>query len=1194
MSRGAFQFGILLANSFGHIPDAGCLADGSGAALPTDERTLRCVSLRSRPLIDAAVVTAGMVILRKEYKMSHKIFNLLFGLVLIIGLVVMPASQPARAAGPWYVALTGNDANDCLSPATTCATINGALNKPGFVAGDTILVAIGTYTGTGSDVVLLNKSAILSGGWDETFTTQSGMSTIDGQAARRGITVNGGVTTTLERFVVQNSGNNSINGGGIYSQGTLTLNNSIIIGNTSGFNGGGGGGGGISNVGTVTVNNSTISGNFGGGISNWGTVTLNNSTVNGNTASIEGGGIGDYNGGMLTLNNSTISGNTASSGGGIFAIQGGTIRLNNSTVSLNTASRGGGIYNSAAVVIMQNTLLAGNTASSTSPDCNGSIGSSGYNLIGDASNCDFTATTGDMTDLDPFLGPLQDNGGPTFTHALLPQSPAINAGNITGCSDQDGNPLASDQRGITRPQGIACDIGAYEYIFTTPGPATSLAIMSGSGQSSTLNLAFAKPLRVVALDSQGNRVSGVTVTFTAPASGASGTFADTGTNTTTIDTDAGGVATTSIFTANNQVGVYTVSASATGLGSVNFSLRNGDWYVATMGNDSNSCSEPAFPCATINGALNKPDFVAGDIIRVAIGTYTSTGYEVVLLDKDATLSGGWDETFTTQSGMSTIDGQGARRGITVNASATVTVRSFTVQNGFNSDQGAGIFNTGVLTITDSIIKDNITSPSYPYGAGGGIWSGGDGISASGGRLTLNNTSVISNVAATGGGISSGGSMILNSTVVKDNVASGAGGGINAGGEITLNGSAVLNNTAAAGGGLSGYASMTLNNSSVSGNTSTSYIGGGIDSNGDLTLTNSTISGNTAQSYGGGIYHGQGDLTLNNATISANTAGDTGGGIFQGAHTATMRNSLIAGNTATTAPDCFIYVPDVFPFVSAGYNLIGDTSGCDFTPTTGDMTNIDPLLGPLQNNGGPTDTHALLPGSPAIDSGNPAGCTDQNGNLLTTDQRGVARHQGARCDIGAFEAEAPAVVFPKTPVLDDFNRPNGGLGTAWAGARGGYKIVNQQVDVGAGGAVFWKPNIFGADQEAFVTLTKIDPASTCHTLMLKVQNRNNLGQGVILVSYNAVSGTVEVEAWDTQARTWRLVGSFTPPVSVTDGDSLGARALADGTVQAFINGTLVGTADAGSFYAGKGGQIGLWFLNAHDAVFDDFGGGTITP
>ncbi len=126
--------------------------------------------------------------------------------VLALGALAMMilATQPTRAAGPWYVAPGGDDGNDCLSAGTACATINGALNKPGFVVSDTIRVATGTYTGTGTEVVLLNKNATLSGGWDATFTMQSGASTIDGQGARRVINVDYNITVTIERFTIRN------------------------------------------------------------------------------------------------------------------------------------------------------------------------------------------------------------------------------------------------------------------------------------------------------------------------------------------------------------------------------------------------------------------------------------------------------------------------------------------------------------------------------------------------------------------------------------------------------------------------------------------------------------------------------------------------------------------------------------------------------------------------------------------------------------------------------------------------------------------------------------------------------------------------------------------------------------------------------------------------------------------------------
>ena len=539
--------------------------------------------------------------------MSHKIYRLVTGLFLaLVMIIIVTGPRPASAAGPWYVAPAGDDNNDCLSPSTACATINSAINKAS--SGDTINVAVGTYTSTGSEVLLIDKDITLSGGWDETFTTQTGMSTIDGESVRRGVAVNTNVIATLESFTIQNGNKDSEGGGGVFNNGILTLNHVLIADNVGGVGQGGGilntqtgtvnlnhttitrngnqdlcNGTAISNQGTITANNSTITENrverifcgIGSAVINFtgsdyrGTITLNNTTVSNNSP---GGGI--YNYGNLSLNNSTVSNNTGDNStgpGGIYNSIDSILTLSNSTISGNTTSgAGGGIFNiSSGTVTMQNTIVAGNIAGNNGPDCSGIIGSSGFNLIGDVTNCDFTAATGDLTNVDAKLGFLI--GSPAY-HPLLSDSPAIDAGNPAGCTDQDGNPLNTDQRGVARV-GI-CDIGAYE--FTTPGAVTDLFILSGDAQHTITTLPFPIPFQVAAVDNLGSPVEGATIDFTAPDSGPSGTFADSGTNSTSVATDTNGVAAAAIFTANDQAGNYTVSASTTGASPVNFSLEQVD------------------------------------------------------------------------------------------------------------------------------------------------------------------------------------------------------------------------------------------------------------------------------------------------------------------------------------------------------------------------------------------------------------------------------------------------------------------------------------------------------------------------------------------------------------------------------------------------------------------------------------------
>lgn len=249
------------------------------------------------------------------------------------------------------------------------------------------------------------------------------------------------------------SDNSGYFGGGIFNLNTFTVNRSMISDNSGRF------GGGIynSNLGTTTVNNSTISDNLsedGGGI--WissGTVTVNDSSLSSNIADGDGGGIFKYSSGTVTVNNSTIFDNmTGGSGGGIYNYANATTMINHSIFPGNSANYEGGIYDPQGSVTVNNSIIASNGGS----DCAGSPDvfiSLGYNLDSDGS-CNLTGP-GDLPNTDPLLDQLKDNGGGTLTHALLPGSPAIDAGDNDNCP-------ATDQRGVARPKGAGCDIGAYE------------------------------------------------------------------------------------------------------------------------------------------------------------------------------------------------------------------------------------------------------------------------------------------------------------------------------------------------------------------------------------------------------------------------------------------------------------------------------------------------------------------------------------------------------------------------------------------------------------------------------------------------------------------------------------------------------------------------------------------------------------
>jgi CSLREA domain-containing protein len=245
-------------------------------------------------------------------------------------------------------------------------------------------------------------------------------------------------------------------------------------------------GGGINNPGTLTLTSVTISGNTatnGGGIFNSGTVTLTNSTMSGNTVNsiVAGSGGGIFNnGGTVNLTNSTISGNTANgpsstsdSGGGIFTNI-GTVNLTDSTISGNSGDLGGGLRNvNKGSVVLGNTIIALNNSPS-GPDVNGPLTSQGFNLIGNASGATITPTTGDqvgVTATQLNLGPLQDNGGPTQTHALLSGSFAIDQGlSFRSTTDQRGFARPIDLPNVPNGDGDAGDIGAFEVQAPTPIP----------------------------------------------------------------------------------------------------------------------------------------------------------------------------------------------------------------------------------------------------------------------------------------------------------------------------------------------------------------------------------------------------------------------------------------------------------------------------------------------------------------------------------------------------------------------------------------------------------------------------------------------------------------------------------------------------------------------------------------------------
>jgi hypothetical protein len=367
--------------------------------------------------------------------------------------------------------------------------------------------------------------------------------------------------------------------------------------------------------------------------------------------------------------------------------------------------------------------------------------------------------------------------------------------------------------------------------------------------------------------------------------------------------------------------------------------------------------------------------------------------------------------------MLTISGNETSRVFEVTASVTVALSGLTVTDGSASEFGGGIDNAGTLTLTDCTISGN--------SAGAGNWDGDGGGIFNSGTLTVTGCTVSGNVATEGGGIYNEGTLRVSDSTLSGNVVSdpgfALGGAIYNGShatltvsDSTLSGNVARSGTGlAAGGGIYSEGTLTLRDSTLSGNNvSAGGIGGGVGGailiqlySGMVIISECNISGNSASGtglaagIGGGIESQGTTVSITGSTISGNSASTKGGGIQNDLTAGTMPvlvNTIVAGDTAPSAPD----VDGIF--TSLGHNLTGQTDGSmgwlasDLTGTS--AAPLDPLLGPLQDNGGPTETMALLPGSPALNAGDP-------GQLGTADQRGVVRTGGV--NIGAYQASATA-------------------------------------------------------------------------------------------------------------------------------------------------------------------------------------------
>jgi hypothetical protein len=834
-----------------------------------------------------------------------------------------------------------------------------------------------TIQGPGADLLTINA-------FDPTPATNNG----DGS---RVLYINAPGLASVSISGLTLTGGDTTGGAAIFNSENLTLTASTISGNAAQF----GGGGIYSGSGTsLTIASSTITGNvasLGGGISASGaTLSITSSTFSGNTAASYGGGI-FAQASSVTLISSTVSNNSGSYGGGVFS-RVGRLTLTGSTVAANQAAiSGGGIFSSSADLSLDHSTITGNLANS---DNNATGLGGGLAIYGSGAHeldhmivAANTRGAGGMRDdifgaLVARFSLVGDNIGATITN---------NGGNLIGTGASPIDPLLGP-------------------LVNTGGPTFTHGLLSGSPAIDMGDPAFSPP------PTNDQRGASFVRVFDGDGSGG----------------------------ARIDIGAYERQPVA----GFNF-------IVGTLADESDG------------------NYSAGDLsLREAIGlapviidaeiafapSLTSDGPATILLTSQIGIA---DSMTVSGPGASllTIDASGSDPTPTVNdfngsrvfyvANGTVELIGLTLTGGDDGFGGGAIVNTGNLSLVDSVIRDNAgrfrggailndgagtvsivgstISGNSTLGRGGGIFSLAGNVTLIDSVVNGNQAAVYSSVDYGGGGIFvRNGNLTITASTLSDNSVGpdfeqsyASGGGIYADNcDVTVAASTISGNSIMSypgvflnyGNGIHAVnCDVTMTNSTINNN----FGVGGDESaisirNGSLTLVNCTVSGHQSSGYAV-LLRGSGQAFIRFSTISANE----GGVLTQ--MPAMVQSSMIVGNDFDVDIDGAATL-----FQSEGYNMIGVGNAASAFNQPGDQTGItNPLLGALADNGGPTLTHALLPGSPAINAGDPSALAGA-GDVPLYDQRGDpnGRVSGGRIDIGAFELQTAGPALP-----GDYNQNN---------------------------------------------------------------------------------------------------------------------------------------------------------------------------
>jgi Bacterial Ig-like domain (group 3) len=834
------------------------------------------------------------------------------------------------------------------------------------------------------------------------------------------------VTVRDSRF----SGNYGFDGSGIVinSYGRLNVSNSTVSGNTAANVAGGIYNGYMS---SLTLRNSTISANIannsGGGIFNVGTFASSDSTISGNTANgsgsygapITGGGIYIYIG-SVALSNTIVAGNMAPSGYadiyGTYTDNGGNQASNNpsstSSIAINLAPVGnyGGVTQTMLPLPGSPAIcggLAANIPTSVTTDQRG-FPNTNTSYTGYSSNSPCVDAGAVQTNYQSMQFNSTSYSG-NINQAITP-APVIsvtengqNIGGVPVTLGFSGTGTASGLGPVTSVAGSGATFSSLSVNMTGSDMlSASLAIVSSfslSGSASLTVIPVTVSTATTITSSVNPSTAGQSVTFTATVAPSSGTGTPSGTvsfsdGATTLGTgtlNTSGQAT--YATSSLTQGTHSITASYSGDSQFDASTSVAlsqvvNAYVpvtltVTSLADDNSAGSLRYAIANAH---------SGDTITFSVaGTITLT-QGVLGINKDLTISGPGRSALTISGGHNCTVFQ-------IDSGTTAKISGLTLQDGVAGVNGQDISNSGMLTVAKSALLMTTAS----NGEGGGIFNTG--------TLTVSDSSFVGTsnvgVASDGGGIfNAGTSTVINSTFSI--VGAGNGGAIFNTGTLTVSDSSFVGSLnygiASYGGGIfndrGGTATVintTFSSLGVGG------YGGAILTRSTLTVINSTFWQNNANA-GGAIFNDGGGATIVSSTFSNNWASGTGGAALYNLNAATSMKNTILANSPPDAGNCAV---NGGALVSYGHNLSDDNSCAAAFNQTGDVHNTPAGLDPagLKDNGGPTQTIGLISGSPAIDavSVSPTNyCTDIDGNVLQTDQRGTTRPQGAACDIGAVE------------------------------------------------------------------------------------------------------------------------------------------------------------------------------------------------